>query len=190
MARATTKEALALLNSLGASAHASRLKHLIGSLDKGLQIAITDKEISNHINNKIRASRVKKTTNATTNRRRLTKARVITTEEVIRLGEAREKADGAKDAKASTGEGKKKFKKLLSKKELPSSKCNARSEKNVSIATAISVNNLEDIDGVGVDEDENEWYRVEDFEEESEGSPPPPPHRKANMPSEGFIDIH
>ncbi|KAH0604547.1 uncharacterized protein H6S33_006924 [Morchella sextelata] len=186
MARATTKEALALLNSLGASAHASRLKELIGSLDKGLQISITDKEISDHINNKIRASTAKKTANATfTDRRRLTKARVITTEEVIRLREAREKADGDKAAKTSIREEKKKLKELLSKEELPSSKYKAKSKKSVSISTTISVNNLKDIGRVGVDDDEDEWYRVEDFEEESKGSPPPPPRRTANMTLRG-----
>lgn len=186
MARATTKEALALLNSLGASAHASRLKELIGSLDKGLQISITDKEISDHINIKIRASTAKKTTNATfTDRRRLTKARVITTEEVIRLREAREKADEDKAAKTSIREEKKKLKELLSKEELPSSRSKAKSKKSVSISTTISVNNLKDIGRVGVDDDEDEWYRVEDFEEESEGSPPPPPRRTANMTLRG-----
>jgi hypothetical protein len=87
-ARSTTQEALKLVT--GNSDTSRKLRALIGQLNKGLQQSITEKEIGDIIHKKFR-DQVTQRSNATTNDRwQLTKARVITTEEVIRLREERE----------------------------------------------------------------------------------------------------
>jgi hypothetical protein len=105
-ARSTTREALELVT--GNSDTSRKLRALIGQLNKSLQQSITEKEIGDIICKKFR-NQVTQRSNATTDdRRRLTKARVITTGEVIRLREEREAADAKKAAKASKGKGKEK----------------------------------------------------------------------------------
>lgn len=63
------------------------------------------KEISDIIHKKFRNQVEQRSTANTSDRRRLTKAQVITTDEVIRLGEERETADAKKTAKTGKGKG-------------------------------------------------------------------------------------
>ncbi|KAL0632442.1 hypothetical protein Q9L58_008695 [Maublancomyces gigas] len=81
-------------------------------MDKGLQQSITEKEIGEHIYQKFRQLTTKKVQANFTDRKRLTKARVITTEEVIKLRKARESADAESAAKALIRNEKKKLKEL------------------------------------------------------------------------------
>lgn len=77
-------------------------------MDKGLQQSIAEKEIEEHFHQKFREAVAKKAREGTSSKQRLTKARVITTEEVVRLKEVRLKADAEKEAKKGRGRGKKK----------------------------------------------------------------------------------
>lgn len=104
--RATKKQALDLIK--GQTNSAKVLRGLIEKMDKGLQQSIAEKEIGEHFHQKFREAVAKKAKAGTNSKQRLTKARVITTEEVIRLKEAREKADAEKEAKRGRGRGKKK----------------------------------------------------------------------------------
>ena len=70
-------------------------------MDKALQQAITDKDIAEHLHQQHRKAVSSGSTAATNDRRRLTKARVITMEDVVRLREEREAAE----AKLVQGEG-------------------------------------------------------------------------------------
>lgn len=85
----------------GNSSSAVRLCTLIAELGKGLQQSITEKKISNHIHQKFCETASKKVHVNFCDRKRLNKARVITTEEVIRLREARKCADAKKAAKTT-----------------------------------------------------------------------------------------
>jgi len=64
---------------------------------------IIEKEIEQETHKQFREKVLKPTKLKTGDRRRLTKARVIDTQEVLRLREARETADAAKAAKAAGG---------------------------------------------------------------------------------------
>lgn len=99
MSRATAKEALTLIH--GTSTSAIKLRRLIMHMDKSLQISITDKEINEHISAQFRKSVAKTSARASTNDRKvLSKARVITSEDVERLREPRDTVDAVKVAKA------------------------------------------------------------------------------------------
>lgn len=152
MARSTAKEALALVR--GGSASAQKLRDLIHQLDKGLQISLTEKDIGDHINAQFRKSVAKKGRTATNDRKQLSKARVITTEDVARLREQREAADIKKAAQVLARDLKKKV------KEEPKKKV-----KKVSIPENITVHTI-DIKETGlgvVEESEEDWSNIEEF---------------------------
>jgi hypothetical protein len=157
-ARSTTREALELVT--GNSDTSRKLRALIGQLNKGLQQSITEKEIGDIIHKKFRDQVTQRSNAATNDRRRLTKARVITTEEVIRLREEREAADAKKAAKASKGKGKEK--KIKSGK-FTTPKPRGRPKKVVSISDEVIVHSISSEKEVGVVLDEEGWYNIEDF---------------------------
>jgi hypothetical protein len=107
-ARSTTREAFELITRN--SETLCKLWALIGQLNKGLQQSITEKEIGDIIHKKFRGQVTQRSNTITNDRRRLTKARAIITEEVIRLREEKEAADAKKAAKAGKGKGKEKKK--------------------------------------------------------------------------------
>ena len=76
------------------------LRTIIDSLSKGLQQMVIEKEIEQETHKQFREKVLNTSKVKTVDRRRLTKARVIDTEEVLRLREARETADAIKAAKA------------------------------------------------------------------------------------------
>lgn len=108
MARSTTKQALALIK--GTSDSARKLRQLVTYMDKGLQTAITEKDLNDHFHEKFRQSVAKKSQTNYSDRKRLSKARVITTEEVLQLREAREAADREKEARAAASKKRKEIK--------------------------------------------------------------------------------
>jgi hypothetical protein len=109
MARSTAKQALCLVKCSSESAR--ELRNLINQMDKGLQISITEREIVDHISTQFRKSVAKKPDKAkTADRKLLSRVRVITTEDVLKLREARDAADAVKIAKAEAKEAKKKAK--------------------------------------------------------------------------------
>lgn len=108
MARSTSKQALALIK--GTSDSASKLRQLVTSMDKGLQAIITEKDLSDHFHEKFRQSVAKKSQTNYTDRKRLSKARVITTAEVLKLREAREAADREKETRAAASKKRKEIK--------------------------------------------------------------------------------
>lgn len=155
MARSTSKAALNLIK--GGSDSATKLRTLIRQLDKGLQISITEREIGDHISSQFRKSVAKRGGKAsTTDRKQLSKARIITTEEVIRLKTARETADAEKTAKTLAREQKKKAKELQGP---PVLKTKGKGRKKVTISENITIHVLEsDTEGV-----EEEWANIDDF---------------------------
>jgi len=88
----------------GQATPAHELRTIIDSLSKGLQQMIIEKEIEQETHKQFREKVLKSSKLKTGDRRRLTKARVIDAEEVLRLREAREAADAAKVAKASSAQ--------------------------------------------------------------------------------------
>jgi len=84
----------------GETTPARELQTIIDSLSKGLQQMLIEKEIEQETHKQFREKVLKTSKIKTGDRRRLTKARVIDTEEVLRLHEARETADAMKAAKA------------------------------------------------------------------------------------------
>ena len=84
----------------GKATPSRELRTMIDSLSKGLQQMIIEKEIEQETHKQFRERVLKTSKIKTGDRRRLTKARVIDTEEVLRLREARETADVMKAAKA------------------------------------------------------------------------------------------
>lgn len=178
MARSTTKEALALIK--GVSASACKLRALIERLDKGLQQSITEKEIGDHIHQKFRQAATKKVHANFCDRKRLTKARVITTEEVIRLREVRERADAEKAAKAATREEKKKLKEMQGPTP-PKGK--GKGKKAVTISESITVHSIEPENAAGVvvvEEAEEEWPDIDDLYAQPGDSTPPPSRKRTN----------
>jgi hypothetical protein len=89
MVRTTTKEALSSVK--GVSTSARKLRALILQLDKGIQQSITRKEIVEHSHQKFKESVniSRKARTSTDDWMKLAKARVITTEDVIKLREAK-----------------------------------------------------------------------------------------------------
>ncbi|PUU72603.1 hypothetical protein B9Z19DRAFT_1137153 [Tuber borchii] len=85
----------------GDATPARELRTIIDSLSKGLQQMIIEKEIEQETHKQFREKVLKTSKVKTGDRRRLTKARVIDTEEVLRLREAREAADAIKAAKGA-----------------------------------------------------------------------------------------
>jgi ClpP class serine protease len=172
MARSTSKEALSLIK--GSTDSAVKLRALIYQLDKGLQISITEKEIGDHISAQFRKSVAKRAGKASTaDRKQLSKARVITTEEVLRLKEAREAADAEKAVKALARELKKKLKESQGS---PAPKTRGRGKKKVTISEDITVHIIDSDSeeeesvgpasrvGIGVDDEaEEEWASIDDF---------------------------
>lgn len=104
MARSTSKEALGLVK--GTSESAQKLRSLIQKMDHGLQRSLTQKELGDHFHEKFRQSVAQKSQSNYGDRKRLSKARVITTEEVVELREAREVADEEKAAKTAARKAK------------------------------------------------------------------------------------
>jgi len=86
----------------GEATPARELRTIIDSLSKGLQQMIIEKEIEQETHKQFREKVLKTSKIKTGDGRRLTKARVIDTEEVLRLREARETADAMKGAKAGS----------------------------------------------------------------------------------------
>jgi len=84
----------------GEATPARELRTIIDSMSKGLQQMIIEKEIEQETHKQFQEKVPKTSKIKTGNRRRLTKACVIDTEEVLRLREARETADAMKAAKA------------------------------------------------------------------------------------------
>lgn len=162
MARSTAKQAPAIIT--GTSPNACRLRILITKMDKGLQQSITEKEIGDDIHQKFQQLTTKKVQANFTDRKRLTNARVITTEDVIKLREKRESANAENAAKALIRNEKKR-----SREEQPSKK----GKKAVTISNNIIVHNIgiEDSATMVVVEEE-EWVSINDF---NEPPPPPPP---------------
>lgn len=155
IARSTSKVALNLIK--GGSNSPTKLRTLIRQLDKGLQISIPEREIGDHISSQFRKSIAKRGGKAsTTNRKQLSKARIITTEEVIRLRKVRETADVAKTAKTLAEEQKKKAKESQGS-SVPKTK--GKSRKKVTIAENITIHVIES-DTEKVD---NEWANIDDF---------------------------
>lgn len=191
MARSTSKEALSLIK--GSTDSALKLRALIYQLDKGLQMSITEKEIGDHISAQFRKSVAKRAGKASTaDRKQLSKARVITTEEVVRLREAREAADAKKAAQALAREKKKKLKESQG---TPVAKPKAKSKKQVTISENITVHIIEsdsEEEGSigtaggegsgGVHEAEEEWANIDDFPD----SPPPSTTRRASRRRGGY----
>lgn len=155
MARSTTKLALSYIK--GNNETACKLRAIVKQMDKGLQQAITDKEINDHVHQKIRETAAKKSKNNFTDRKLLSKARVITTEEVIRLREIRETADATKAAKPAIKEEKKKKNDLGGKPSKGKGK--GRVKKAVKLSNGVMVHRIDH------HSDEEEW-----LEEEDEGS--------------------
>jgi murein endopeptidase len=144
-ARSIAREALELVTrNLDTS---SKLRALIGQLNNYLQQSITEKEIGNIIHKKFRDQVTQRSNAATNNRRRLTKARVITTEEVIRLREQRDATDAKKAAKASKGKGKEK---KIKSAEFTTPKPRGRPKNVVSISDEVIVHSISSEKEVGV----------------------------------------
>lgn len=171
MARATSKQALALIK--GTSQSAEKLRTLIGHLDKGLQRSITEKELGDHFHQKFRQAATKRSQANFGDRKRLTKARVITTKEVIQLREAREAADAEKVVKAAVREAKAaaRVEKKKVQGENPLPKRQGRPKKAVQISDEVTIIDLE-AQGLEIGDD-SEWAHIDDFED-----PTPPPARK------------
>ena len=85
----------------GEATLARELRTIIDSLSKGLQQMIIEKGIEQETHKQFREKVLNTSKAKTGDRRRLTKVRVIDTEEVLRLREARETADAVKAAKAA-----------------------------------------------------------------------------------------
>jgi hypothetical protein len=100
---AHTKQALALIQ--GRTLSAEKLKVQIAKMVKALQQAITNKEINEHLHQQYRQAVSSVSTAATNDRRRLTKARVITTEDVVRLRVEREAAEAKRGRGRCRGRG-------------------------------------------------------------------------------------
>ena len=86
----------------GEATPARELRTIIDSLSKGLQQMIIEKEIEQETHKQFREKVLNTSKVKTGDRRRLTKARVIDTQEVLRLREARETADAIKAAKVAS----------------------------------------------------------------------------------------
>lgn len=139
---------------------------LITKMDKGLQQSVTEKEIGDHIHQKFRQLTTKKVQANFTDGKRLTKARVITTEEVIKLREVRESADAKTAAKTLIRNEKKR----LREQQKPIQK----GKKAVTISNNIIVHNIESENCARIlVVEEEEWISIDDFSE-----PPPLPSRK------------
>lgn len=178
MVRSTTKGALALITS--SSPNSSNLRILIAKMGKGLQQAITEKEIGDHIHQKFRQLTTKKVQANFTDRKRLTKARVITTEEVIKLREARESADAENTAKTLIRNEKRKLKEQQAQEN---TKGKGKGKKAVTISNNIIVHNIESggtEDTVGSLVVEEEWESIDDFKEPPECSTPLPSRKRVN----------
>jgi K+-sensing histidine kinase KdpD len=91
--------ALALVK--GHTASAEKLKAHITKMDKNLQQSVTNKEIAKHLHGQYRQAVSSRSTATTNDKKKLTKTKVITTENVIRLRKEREAAD----AKWALGNG-------------------------------------------------------------------------------------
>lgn len=139
MARSTSKGALNLIK--GGSDSATKLRTLIRQVDKGLQISITERDIGDHITSQFRKSVATRGGKAsTTDRKQLSKARIITTKEVIRLKKARETADTENTAKTLAREQKNKAKELPGP---PVLKTKCKHGKKVTISENITIHVLE-----------------------------------------------
>lgn len=155
-------------------------------MDKGLQQSITEKEIGNHINQKFRQLTTEKLQANFTNRKRLTKARIITTEEVIKLREARESAD-AENAAKTLIRHKKKLKELQVQQK---TKGQGKNKKAVTISDNIIVYHIE-WEGTGGTKGivrslvvQEEWVSMDDFSEPPESSTPLPSRKRVNKARE------
>lgn len=174
MARATSRQALALIK--GTSQRAEKLRSLVGHLDKGLQKSITENELDDHFLQKFCQSISQNDKVNHGDRKRLSKARVITIKEVIQLKEAREAADADKAVKAAAKEAKVKAKKVQGENPLP--KRQGRPKKAVQISYYITIIDLgvgdvtQILEEIDIGED-SEWVHIDDFED-----PTPPPARK------------
>lgn len=110
-------------------------------MNKGLQISITKREIGDHIRSQFRKSVAKRGGKASTaDRKQFSKARVITTEEVIGFRKVRETADGEKSAKTLAKEQKKKAKEW---QEPPVPKTRGKGKKMVTISENITIHVIE-----------------------------------------------
>jgi len=144
MARSTSKEALGLVK--GTSESAQKLRSLIQKMDHGLQRSLTEKELGDHFHQKFRQSVGQKSHANYGDRKRLSKARVITTQEVVELREAREAADEEKAAKTAA----RKAKAVVKEERLHSYAKNTattpppRSKKKVLISDRVTVHTIED----------------------------------------------
>lgn len=142
-------------------------------MDKGLQQYITNKEIGNDIHQKLRQLTTKKVQTNFTDRKRLTKARVITTQEVIRLREARESGDAKNAAKSIIRNGRKKLRELQVQQK---TKSQEKDKKAVTIANDIIVHNIESEGTRGTEGTvgslvvEEEWVSIDDFSKPPESS--------------------
>lgn len=164
----------------GDSTSARKLRTLVTKLDKGLQQSMTEKDIDDHIHKKFRESVATKSQANFTDRKRLSKARVITTEEVVRLRQARETADAEKAAKIRIREEKKKLKELQSQQGMPAPRGRSRGKKLITISEDIIVHSTELGGAAGEVVAEEEWVHIDDFEGEFEDSTPPLSRKRVN----------
>lgn len=135
LSKSTSNAALNLIK--GGSDSATKLRTVIRQLDKGLQISVTEKEIGNHISSQFRKSVAKRGGKASTiDRKQISKARMITTEQVIRLRKVRENADTEKTAKTLAREQNKKAKESQGSRV---SKTKGKSRKKVTISENITI---------------------------------------------------
>lgn len=142
----------------GDSASACKLKTLITQLNKGLQGMITEKEIGDALYRQYRNRVENKPATKTNDRRRLTKARVVTTGDVIHLREECEVANKKKTEKK--GRGRRRPKKAVSD-ETSGPSMPRTQQQRVQIAQRVTVH----IDS----EDEFEEWEIESSEPEEEG---------------------
>ena len=144
MARSTSKEALGLVK--GISESAQKLRSLIQKMDHGLQCSLTEKELGDHFHQKFRQSVGQKSHANYRDRKRLSKARVITTQEVVELREAREAADEEKAAKMAARKAKAvvKEERLHSYAKNTSATPPPQSKKKVLISDRVTVHTIKD----------------------------------------------
>jgi len=144
MVRSTSKEALGLVK--GTSASAQKLRSLIQKMDHGLQLSLMEKELGDHFHEKFRQSVAQKSQTNYGDRKRLSKARVITTQEVVELREVREAADMEKSAKTAVRKAKAlvKEERLRSHAKKTPTTPPSQSKKTVLISDKVTVHTIED----------------------------------------------
>lgn len=129
---------------------ARRLKAIITQLNKGLQGAITDKEIGEEMHRQYKQRVENKPKAKTNDKRRITKAKVITTEDVLRMKEERETVDKIKKEKKRNPRGRAK-KANLDEGTAPSTP--PKEKKNVRISKKVIISLDSDLEvhegGVG-----------------------------------------